>query len=852
MKKLTLAKTVIAMMGAVGASTVALAENNTSTYYTNGLLNTVIGDVLVGNTGTNNYLEVSGGTILSNTGNANISYAGTAKHNLGVVSGDGSLWWAVNHVVGFFGTDAQFVITNGGTANSGTAILGYYYDYVSNNVATVTGSNSLWIWRGGLSYVGLNGHDNTLLIENGGTVSNFGAAAVGSATGTNNTLLVRGDGSKFIQTGGDFIISYGTSNKVVVSDGGRFVSPNARFYSGANNSFIITNGGRAQTLSISISETAAAIGNRLIVTGTGSTWSNANAGYTLRVGQSAGQSQLRIENGGRMDSAGHLSVGGHFGLSTTSNLVAVSGAGSLLNIGGDLLFGWSGTATPSAYNQLLISDGGVMNISGQGYLAYSTANSNVVIVSGAGSQLNQFGGDFMPNRTGVANDLIITNGGFVRSNNGRMGNAGGNAGLVMVTGVGSVWTNIGGVRVGEHATASNNTLIVENDAQVYGSVLEAGTASSMGNSILIANGGTVQFNTLTAGAGAGNSISNVGGVYQFTAAPNITPNGFGRIALTDGAISYSGVANANVYNANVANIAFAGDNTFQLNSSSNTSIASYTFDSVANTGTATNYQRLALTGTGSRWQSTTLTIGSGGELYVGDASATVAAAVTLNGNTMVKDSKVTFTGPVTVNASYVSDPSTNTYLDDVTVGINGSLAGGQGDLFDFKRSLLINSTNNSVFDLASSTVSFSGGTVGTPVNHTNAVTGGDFGTNAFYASGNFGYGDLKLGEFDDLYFVNGGSINGGASSNALYVNWLNLANADTNFVSNLHSSFNIYYLLSEHQPGNSYLGDLTYALDGGGWLMPVIPEPSALWLAASGLLAFRRRRARYSSINPTN
>lgn len=823
------------------ASQELIAENNTATYYTNGLLNTVIGDVLVGNTGTNNYIEVSGGTILSNTGNANISYAGTAKHNLGVVSGDGTLWWAANHIVGYFGTDAQFVITNGGTVNSGTALIGYYYNYVSNNIATVTGSNSLWIWRGGLSYIGANGHDNQLVIAHGGTVSNFGSVSVGSTTGTRNSLHITGTGSKFVNSG-DFNISYGTNNRVTVSDGGQFISSNARFYSGPNNTFILTNGGRARTLSISIGETTAATGNRLIVSGAGSVWTNTSTGYSLRVGQTAGQSQLRIEDDGRLDSVGHLSVGGYFSLSTSSNIVAVSGAGSLLNIGGDLQFGWGGAATPSAYNQILIMEGGHLNVAGTGWLAYDNANSNLVLVSGAGSQLNILGTDFMVNRTRTGNDLVITNGGFVRSPNGRMGNAGGSAGLAKVTGEGSVWTNIGIVRIGEHATASNNTLIVENDAKLYGSALEAGTASSMGNSILITSGGTVQFNSLTAGAAAGNSISNIGGVYQFTAAPSITPNGFGRISLTDGTISYSGVGNVNLYNANVANIAFAGDNTFELHGSSNTSVPSYTFDSVANTGTATNYQRLALTGTGSRWQSTTLTIGPGGELYVGDASATVAANVTLNGDVLVQDSLVTFTGPVTVNASYVSDPSTNTYLNDVTVGVSGSLAGGVGDLFDFKMSLLINSTNHSVFNLASSTVSFSGGSVGTPVNHTNAVTGGDFGTNAFYASGNFGYGELKLGQYDDLYFISGGSTNGGASANALYVNWLNLENADTNLVSNLHSSFNIYYLLGEHQSGNDYLGDLSYQLDGGGWLMPVVPEPSVGMLGMLGAILFGAMR----------
>jgi len=62
---------------------------------------------------------------------------------------------------------------------------------------------------------------------------------------------------------------------------------------------------------------------------------------------------------------------------------------------------------------------------------------------------------------------------------------------------------------------------------------------------------------------------------------------------------------------------------------------------------------------------------------------------------------------VTVGGRYISDPSTNTFMSNVTVTASGTLEGGYGDLFDFKKNLIINSTNNLGFNLRLSTVEFS-------------------------------------------------------------------------------------------------------------------------------------------------
>jgi hypothetical protein len=144
-----------------------------------------------------------------------------------------------------------------------------------------------------------------------------------------------------------------------------------------------------------------------------------------------------------------------------------------------------------------------------------------------------------------------------------------------------------------------------------GGAVTAGSASG-NNKILITSRGLLEANSLVAGTSAGNTISNVGGIYQFTtAAPGITPNGTGRISISGGTVSFRNVNSAPT--TPLAGLSYSGNNTFRLNTATNSGVTAYTFDSVANTSNPSNYQTLALAN-GGRWQSTTLSIGSGGAL----------------------------------------------------------------------------------------------------------------------------------------------------------------------------------------------------------------------------------------------
>ncbi|MBN1569461.1 MAG: PEP-CTERM sorting domain-containing protein [Acidobacteria bacterium] len=116
------------------------------------------------------------------------------------------------------------------------------------------------------------------------------------------------------------------------------------------------------------------------------------------------------------------------------------------------------------------------------------------------------------------------------------------------------------------------------------------------------------------------------------------------------------------------------------------------------------------------------------------------------------------------------------------------------------------------------------------------LAGLDLGANAFGFLDNFAWSSLALGEGEELHFFDGSLDTAGA---ALYLGWLYPLDLDDVF-----SDFNIYY--DSTLPGNSWLAENRYQLNGIGWLIPTgairppgdIPEPTTLLFFGSGLLGF--------------
>jgi hypothetical protein len=206
--------------------------------------------------------------------------------------------------------------------------------------------------------------------------------------------------------------------------------------------------------------------------------------------------------------------------------------------------------------------------------------------------------------------------------------------------------------------------------------------------VVITSGGVLDLPgsslNLTVGSAVGNMVSNDGGVFQFNnTAPAIAPNGFGRITLNNGTISFRGINTANVKGSlggsTLTNILFSGANTFRLNNASNTSATAqeYTFGYTA--ANPSNYAGLEMINGGTAWRSAWLNISSNsGSLRISNTSASVQGVLTNSGTIRVVNSSATFASNVVLNAgSYTFAGATNTFASGLTIGSN-ALLGGSG------------------------------------------------------------------------------------------------------------------------------------------------------------------------------
>jgi T5SS/PEP-CTERM-associated repeat protein len=731
---------------------------------------TVTGNLMVGNVGTGNQLIITNlGKVFSASGTVGNSGTG----NKAVVTDAGSVWSNSTSLIVGGGFGNQLLITNQGQVFTSTLTIGSA-NGASNNVLTVMGSNSVLNVSGNLVFgtSTTGGASNLLMIAQGGQVTN-GVVLIGRGTtattgGSNNFVIVTDSNSVWYSSGELRLGESIGGNQIIVSNGAQVVTVGT-VNIGYGSSF-----------------------NTALVTGNNSIWSNASA---FTVGRGGVSNQLTIANGGMVvNTSGSLGT-----FQSSNNTVVVTDPGSV----------WSNTTTlfvgsANGGNRLVITNGGkVYNALSA---ALGRADSNSVFVSDAGSLWQSSSISISSSATpGVGNRLIVSNGGTVIATSGGMfvGRDTAGEGSVQITGNGSL-------------------------LQIVGSTLNVGSnGASLGTgSVRITDGGTLEANTIADGFNGSGSISNLGGIYQFTVAtPTVTRRSANSTVLTNGTVSFRGITNASLNvgsSPGVTNIVYAGDNTFQLNNSSNASgLASYVFNSVAHTGNPSNYQRLALVDA-STWRSATLTIAEGGAMLVSNSTATVAAAFASTGAVHVINSHVRFLSNAVVSGAYVSEPSTNTFAANLTLTPAGSLAGGSGDLFVFERDFMNQSTNKSLFDLQFATVLFTNGAA-QHLFESAAFDQGDNFSGIGSVDTNFAIGTMRLAVGDSL------RVTGGVA-NAVYVGVLDLGGiANTN---SLTLDINLYYDTAL----NPYLGGNAYAL-GAGSLLPypaIIPEPgSALLLAAA-------------------
>jgi len=820
----TVASSGIIYLGESGTGNSVLVTNNGRWYA--GEANSMF---LGGHNGPNTALTVADGGQMF-VGTTYIGVSGPSSNNIATVTGSNAFVKSFTVVVGNGGQNNSLVVSNNAFwLDRGNLVLGAATS-ASNNTTIVNGGGSILAINGD-ARVGYNSDYNTLRVENGGVVTNTSHTYIGGwFDGANASTFVTGNYNRVIVDGGTYsnlsgytyIGMSGTGNSLLVTNGGKYYGGSTTFELGGNqgfgNSLTVADGGQVVMGNTYIGYLGGSSNNVATVTG-----SNAYVNsYFVALGNNGYNNSLIVSNGGFWLGRNNFLMGN--AASASNNTATVSGTNSTLGILSELRVGYK-----SGNNTLRIENGGlVSNLVSYigGYTDGSIGNGNRVVVDN-GTWIAAGAGFWTTiGQHGTGNSVLITNGGYMLAPYYMM--------------------------VGNGTGATNSTVTVADRGQLIAGIIWAGFSGAVSNRVLVVKDGLLECNDLRTSVG-GNTISNVGGIYQFTTAgsPNIAPSSFGTIAISNGTISYRGVNNADVkgnWTANqLTNMSFSGSNTFRLNSASNSSTIAQTY--LFDTGRgATNYNALEMVNGVTRWQNGSLTIGGGGHMLVSNTVATIAGAFASTGDVTVVNSKLTFNNAALIAGKFVSDPSTNTFAADVTIAPGGSLAGGTGDRFEFSKSLFIQATNNQDFKLQASSVAFIGGGM-----HTNQITGLDLGAgpfahdSAFALGTNFAYGELHLGSAADQICF---SCDNTQPSNALYIGWLDLLSDTfyTNLVANLHASNNITLYYAGDDVRNAYLNSRIFQLtqcDGvtlGGFLMPVIPEPSALMLFGLGTLVLIRRR----------
>ena len=628
--------------------------------------------IYVGLLGNSNNLVISNGGAVAASDGGYIGANADSFNNRVLVTGADSIWTNNFLYVGYEGSSNSLVISNAGTVVNSNGYIGYDSNSTGNTVL-VTGTGSLWT-NSGILFVGENGAGNSLVISDGGRVISDLFGAIGNvSSASNNSVLVTGTNSAWLSdalvvgfngSGNSLIISNGggvtlvaaqsegfggiigfgadsTGNSVLVTGTSGLETLGALVigYGGSSNSLVISNGGTVANAESVIGFELTASNNSVVVTGTGSLWTNSSDLYvgssgnslTLADGGTVAASSISIATSIATNavSSGTLNIG-RFGTNDTGGTIIsptiAFGAGT-----GAINFNQSDAVTITS----AISGAGTLNQLGAGTTTLSGANTYSGPTGINGGQLIVNGSisnnsSLYVGESGSGNSMVISNAGTVASGTGYIGftnTASNNS--VLVAGTNSVWTNSGDLNVGYFG--SSNSLVISDGGTVANGVGVIGVeVSSSNNSVLVTDGGTwTDSGDLYVGLeGSGNSlvISNGGMVQNNAGVIGEDTNALNNSVLVTGAAS-------TWTNSGALTIAQRGSGTLTVVSGGSVASSGITIAS-SNTATGTlNIGRFGTNDTGGTIIAPTIAFGSGtGAINFNQSNAvTITSAISGNG-----------------------------------------------------------------------------------------------------------------------------------------------------------------------------------------------------------------------------
>ena len=376
-----------------------------------------------------------------------------------------------NYYVGNTNSYDSLLITNAGTLTVASGSAGLSVGSVSsNNTAIVTGTGSIWSCSSNF-YVGNYGKANALTIANGAKVFNTVNTYFGNNTGSDsNTILITGSGSSLSNAGSFNISLNGSKNTLTLDNSGALYTRDLTLGDNGNGQdrIILTNGGTLYSYSALSGQQQGATNQTIVISGTGSMWSN-NTIFTL--GDVSGNNSLTIERGGVLHNTNVFNIGTRIAVANSSNRVYVTGTGSLLNCGSmvvsrsspnDALIVDKGgevrvstllnfNDNPPGSSRLIITNGGIISGVGSFYVGFHAGGDNgIALIDGAGSVYSN-SDTFSFGRLGSSNLLTVSSGGKLYSAATWLGaqfaGSGATANRINITGSNSLWQSSGNVIV---------------------------------------------------------------------------------------------------------------------------------------------------------------------------------------------------------------------------------------------------------------------------------------------------------------------------------------------------------------------------------------------------------------------
>jgi T5SS/PEP-CTERM-associated repeat protein len=474
------------------------------------------------------------------------------------------------------------------------------------------------------------------------TYVNATNAFVDVTIGTNGsfTLLTLGSNAMFTNTGSGVIGLNATARSNEV----RLVSPTARWFVGnqihvgSNGSFnrlLVSNGATVRAFNGNLS-LGTGSNNLALVTGPGSSWSNANLFY---LGFNGSGNQLVLSNGGVLyNNSAILGVNsGGF-----SNVAIVTGAGSLWSNRSDLSIGFNGAGT-----RLEVRDGGYVRSRIGGIGSQVGATNILALVTDPGSTWSN-AAELYVGVQGPANQMIVAAGGTVRSAVGYVGaNFTASNNVALVTDAGSMWSNEVALVIGSFS--SNNRLVVSNGAlvRVAMNAVIGPTPNGNANSARVtdANSRWLVGGTVHVGSNSALNrlvVTNGGQVF-----------GFGAIS---GAMGWGNAGSNNLTVVTGAGSVWSNANSFYVggNAPANQMVVSnggmvFSDQSFVGSNLPSSNNVVEVTGPGSRWNVDGALYlgwdGAGNRLEISDGGVTYDVASTLGVNFSSSNNLALVTGP---------------------------------------------------------------------------------------------------------------------------------------------------------------------------------------------------------------